>query len=55
MICPVCQGKKIGKIGTKSYFCWDCYFEFDENNQVFSILEDGSLLQVSGGDLLESV
>ena len=43
MNCPVCGGKQIGKINTTNYFCHDCYFEFNNNCEIFLIGEDGNL------------
>lgn len=47
MICPNCQSKDIGKIGTNQYYCWNCFVEMSmSGNQISSIYqveEDGSL------------
>lgn len=43
MGCPVCHGREIGKIGTNQYFCWNCLVEFNDQEEVFEISEDGSL------------
>ncbi|MFA6808968.1 MAG: hypothetical protein WCR27_08240 [Eubacteriales bacterium] len=47
MICPVCGGRSIGKVGVDQYYCWDCCIEFNsrtENVAVFELDEDGSLI-----------
>ncbi len=49
--CPVCGSRQIGRINTTTFFCRDCYLEFNEKKQVFSIAEDGSLAQITGGEL----
>ena len=46
MLCPVCGGKRIGKISSKNYFCRNCYIEFNDKREVFSITEDGGLGEV---------
>ena len=47
MNCPVCNGREIGKIGTSQYFCWNCLVEFNDQEQVFEISEDGSLVNLN--------
>ncbi|MBM7554666.1 hypothetical protein [Thalassobacillus pellis] len=46
MICPNCQRKDIGKIGTNQYYCWNCFIELSYEKgrlNVHQIEEDGSL------------
>ncbi|MEL7566403.1 MAG: hypothetical protein AAGU27_16180 [Dehalobacterium sp.] len=47
MACPVCNGREIGKIGTNQYFCWNCLVEFNDQEEVFEITEDGSLMNLN--------
>jgi len=47
LVCPICGGKAIGKVGAERFFCRDCCVEYrvtDEGIQVFSVSEDGSLI-----------
>ena len=47
LVCPLCGGKAIGKVGAERFFCRDCCVEYrvtDEGVQVFSLSEDGSLI-----------
>jgi reverse gyrase len=47
MICPVCGGRQIGKVGIEQYYCWDCCVEFNSNSDkvvVYNLEEDGSLI-----------
>lgn len=48
-VCPVCQGRQIGKIGTENYFCWSCLIEFNQHREAFYVLEDGSLALLEEG------
>ncbi|API94111.1 hypothetical protein BKP57_01395 [Virgibacillus sp. 6R] len=46
MRCPNCQGKDIGKIGSRQYYCWTCFVEMtlDNNTLLLHQVEaDGSL------------
>lgn len=47
MVCPVCGGRQIGKVGVEQYYCWDCCVEFNNNTDrvvVYDLDEDGSLV-----------
>ena len=48
--CPICEGKKVGKIsGAERYFCRDCCLEFSNSNGeviVFKINENGNLCNI---------
>jgi len=47
MICPVCGGRQIGKVGVEQYYCWDCCIEFNSNLDkvvVYDLEEDGTLV-----------
>ncbi len=47
MRCPVCNGIQTGKIGSDSYYCWNCFVEFSMNQdgfEIYEVAEDGSLM-----------
>lgn len=47
MKCPVCGGNAVGKVGVEQFYCWNCFIEFNtqqEEVQIFQVAEDGSLL-----------
>lgn len=47
MICPVCRGKQIGKVGVEQYYCWNCCVEFNSVTDqvvVYDLDEDGTLI-----------
>ncbi len=47
MICPVCAGRQLGKVGVEQYYCWNCCVEFNshtDNMVVYDLDEDGSLV-----------
>ena len=47
MICPVCVGRQIGKVGVEQYYCWNCCIEFNSNTDkvvVYDLDEDGALV-----------
>lgn len=46
MQCPVCGGRQIGRIGSREFYCWDCLIEYNVDNEIFFVNEDGSLVQV---------
>ncbi len=50
VFCPVCGSREIGKISTLYYYCRNCFNEFNLKAEAFSIREDGTLLQISGGE-----
>ncbi|MDK2820143.1 MAG: hypothetical protein PWP31_108 [Clostridia bacterium] len=41
--CPHCGSRSVGRIGAEQYYCWDCFVEFNDNEQIFNIAEDGTL------------
>ncbi|MDA3130799.1 hypothetical protein ACFPTR_13145 [Aliibacillus thermotolerans] len=47
MVCPYCSSKEVGKIGVAQYYCWNCFLEWeiDENGKCifYQVEEDGSL------------
>ena len=48
LVCPICGGKAIGKVGAERFFCRDCCVEYrvsEEGVQVYSVSEDGSLIE----------
>ena len=47
MICPVCSGRQLGKVGVEQYYCWNCCIEFNSHTDkvvVYDLDEDGSLV-----------
>jgi len=45
--CPVCSGRRLGRVGLDQYFCWDCYAQFTaatNRQRVWEIADDGSLV-----------
>jgi hypothetical protein len=47
MLCPVCGGRGIGKVGVDQYYCWDCCIEFNSHTDkvlIYDLEEDGSLV-----------
>ncbi|MHB1418142.1 MAG: hypothetical protein ACYCX4_00925 [Bacillota bacterium] len=47
MVCPLCGGKAVGKIGSDQFYCWDCLVEYDAANKIYQVAEDGSLIAFS--------
>jgi hypothetical protein len=46
MRCPNCNGRDIGKIGARQYYCWGCFIELTIDGDKVSlhqVEEDGSL------------
>ncbi len=46
MICPNCNSKDIGKIGSNQYYCWGCFIELavsGEKMSVYQVEKDGTL------------
>lgn len=44
--CPNCNGKNIGKIGPRQFYCWTCFIEMAVVNNELTIHQveaDGSL------------
>ncbi|MDN5348154.1 MAG: hypothetical protein PWP65_1718 [Clostridia bacterium] len=46
--CPLCGGRSVGRVGVAQYYCWDCFVEFDSQNRVYEVSEDGSLIAYKG-------
>lgn len=47
ILCPICKGSSIGKVGNNQYYCWDCFLEFTlQKNKIiiFEVADDGTLL-----------
>ena len=48
--CPLCGSTTVGKVGNGQYYCWNCYFEYNNGEDglsVYNIAEDGSLEDVT--------
>lgn len=51
IICPLCGGSSIGKVGNNQFYCWECFVEFTmQKNKVtvYEVADDGSLLPYDG-------
>lgn len=47
IVCPLCGGNSIGKVGNSQFYCWECFVEFTlQKNKVtvYEVGDDGSLL-----------
>jgi len=55
MVCPLCGGKTVGKIGADQFYCWDCLVEYDSQNRVYQVAEDGSLIAFNEGSSSEAL
>lgn len=45
--CPECSGHRVGRIGTRQYFCSDCCLEFVLRNgrvDLYEVDEEGNLV-----------
>ncbi|MFC7748011.1 hypothetical protein [Lentibacillus kimchii] len=45
-VCPNCNGKNIGKIGARHYYCWNCFIELSVIHNrlaIHQVESDGSL------------
>ena len=50
-ICPSCDSRMIGRIGSDRYYCHDCCVEFDGSlESVYSIDEEGNLISMQEGE-----
>lgn len=48
LVCPVCGGRGIGRVGIAQYYCKDCCVEFAYKNKklkVYQVEDDGTLSQ----------
>ncbi len=46
-LCPLCHNNTVGKIGSKQFYCRECFIEFSiqENKiSVYEVCDDGTLL-----------
>jgi len=50
MICPLCKGTTLGKVGSNQYFCSECLLEFyrNETNITMYSIDDTGDLQFAG-------
>lgn len=49
MICPICNGHTVGKVGNNQFYCWRCYIEFSTKKDGFAIFkvdDEGELIEV---------
>lgn len=53
MLCPACNGRSVGRVGTEYYYCWDCCSEFSRTGdgyQVFTLGVDGDRIAIPPAD-----
>ncbi|TRM08750.1 hypothetical protein FH966_14380 [Lentibacillus cibarius] len=46
VVCPNCNEKNIGRIGTQQFYCWNCFIElsvFNDRLVIHQVEADGSL------------
>jgi len=47
VVCPLCNKKTVGKVGTNQYYCWEFFVEFTiqkNKTTVYEVCDDGTLL-----------
>lgn len=47
IVCPLCGGNSIGKVGSHQFYCWNCFVEFSiqkDKVAVYEVGDDGSLI-----------
>lgn len=52
-LCPSCQGRNVGRVGTGQYYCWDCCIEFALSHKgvrMFRVEADGELSRIDGAE-----
>lgn len=55
--CPECKGHRVGRIGTRQYFCSDCCLEFVLRNgrvDLYEVDEEGNLVTAGRLDLSDA-
>lgn len=48
-VCPACQGRNVGRVGTGQYYCWDCFIEFvmgAKGLRLYRVEPDGELSRI---------
>jgi ribosomal protein L37AE/L43A len=48
-LCPACQGRNVGRVGTGQYYCWECFIEFSLSSRglrMFRVEADGELSRI---------
>ncbi len=48
--CPLCNSRSVGKIGANQFYCWNCLVEYNSENQIFEVQEDGSFIQIENAN-----
>ncbi|HHT02265.1 MAG TPA: hypothetical protein GXZ96_06205 [Firmicutes bacterium] len=49
LVCPVCHGHTIGKVGANRFYCRECCLEFSESRrglQAYRLDDEGELVQL---------
>jgi hypothetical protein len=57
-ICPGCQGRNVGKVGTGQYYCWECFIEFQvghRGTRMYRVEADGELSRIEPDAGLEGM
>ena len=44
--CPLCGGREVGRVGNEQYYCSNCCIEYDSKNKMYTIEEDGTLIDL---------
>lgn len=58
IFCPICGGRRVGRLGQNLYYCWDCAIEFSRTKrgwQAFEVQADGSRLPLRREELVGGV
>lgn len=42
--CPSCGSHRVGRVGNKQYYCWNCMVEYNTGQEIFLVTEDGTLV-----------
>ncbi len=48
-VCPACDGRNVGRVGTGQYYCWECCIEFafgHKGVRMFRVEPDGELSRI---------
>lgn len=57
-MCPLCQGRNVGKVGTGQFYCWECFIEFQMSHRgvrMYRVESDGELSKIEPETGLEGV
>ncbi|MCY0881471.1 MAG: hypothetical protein OWS74_05695 [Firmicutes bacterium] len=57
LLCPLCQGRNVGKVGNGQYFCRDCFIEFAlsaKGLRLYRVEADGELSRIDESEYEEA-